>query len=421
MFLDSHNKEECVGCRACADVCPKRCIHMEEDEEGFLYPVIDKNECIKCNLCKNVCPIKFNDYCKIEDQTAWVGLHRDSEICFQSSSGGAFTAISEILIDRGYRVYGVKWGDNFKVIHDAADTKQECAQFRKSKYVFSDTNHCYNRICDELREHKKILFTGTPCQCAALYKFLAIRKVDKTNLLIVDIICHGAPNQKLFDKYIGESQIGVFEFRFKNKIPFCGTVNSRSAQVIYLDGTQKIIHAKNDPFMKGYYSRLFYRPSCAKCHFACIERCSDITIGDAWGIEAVYPQYDALSGVSLLLMNSSKGAALLNDIKSQMDIKTVDVQWAQNANAQLNRPTQMHKGRSIFFEQLKYGSFQKAVEKAMRVPLWRKCIRRVRALIGGDEKLFCTHLDCPLNTSGYCTVKSKNQSTDVNTRVEDTM
>ena len=340
------NKADCTGCRACVEVCPKKCISLIKDEECFLYPHVDESLCIGCHRCEKVCPQKNSEYSTIEE--ALVGIHSKDEV-FKSASGGAFWAICEILIPRGYVVAGVKWTDSLNVVHDIAYTLEEAQAFRKSKYVLSNTNGVFSKVKALLKEGRKVMFTGTPCQVAACKKFIG----KNDDLLLVDLVCHGAPNQEIFNKeitYLEQKHNGKLEsFCFKQKKPVNGKINSRSANYI-IDGKEYVVDRGSDPFLKGYYTRLFYRPSCGTCHFAKPERVSDITIGDAWGVEECYPEFDDLSGTSLLLFNSSKGIELKSELTAVMRLKPVDVQWAIEANQQLKVPTHMHNNRDKFFE-----------------------------------------------------------------------
>ena len=411
------NYNECYGCRACYEICPFNCISMVENAEGFVYPIVDSSKCIECHLCEKTCPQNYSFNSWNFKQQAYVGKHESNDVCFNSSSGGAFTALYEIAIREKYVVYGVKWGLDFKVQHDRASNEDECKTFRKSKYILSDTNGCFQKISNDLTSGQKVLFSGSPCQCAALHMYLKAKKISDNNLIIVDIVCHGAPCQKVFNKYLNELQPynkSIFEFRFKNKIEYCGQVNSRTAQVIFGDGKTIILDSKTDPFMKGYYGRLFYRVSCGSCKFARIERPSDITLGDAWHIEDIYSDLDSLSGVSLILSNSQKGEKFISEIFDVMHLRKVDVEWAHKANAQLNSPTIMHKNRNIFFKELDIAGFEKAVAIAMNVPFRNKVMTRMksfamRLFLGGGRGNIrfqvCLHKDCVLWNNGFCSVR----------------
>lgn len=351
-------KSECTGCRACVEICPKHCITMVADEEHFVYPVIDESICIDCHRCEKVCPLKECEFNEI--QTAEVGVHSKEEV-FRSASGGAFWALCQILIPLGYAVAGVKWTDNFHVVHDIAYTLYDAQSFRKSKYVMPDTNGIFLKIKNLLQKGEKVMFTGSPCQVAACKKIIGSHE----NLLLVDLVCHGAPNQDVFNKYIEyleKKHCGNLElFEFRQKTPINGVVNSRSARYI-INGHEWIVGINNDPFLKGYYSRLFYRPSCATCHFASPHRVGDITIADAWGCNAIYPDLNDLTGASLILYNSSKGLNLKELLNVHMNLKSVDVQWAIDSNQQLKNPTLFHKNRVKFFNKMNKQNFGNNVD-----------------------------------------------------------
>lgn len=394
MYLKTTDKKQCYGCKVCAEICPQKCITFKEDTEHFLYPVINKEKCVNCGLCVKVCPFDNKKFCKKEDIRAYAGKYDSEDVLAKSSSGGAFTAIYKILINKGYTVFGVRWTEEYKVIHDSAITEEQCESFRKSKYVLSDTNHFFDKIKNILLEGGKVLFTGTPCQCAALNAFLKLKRISFENIIIIDLICHGAPSQYIFDKYINE-KIDVsksrYKYQFKNKIPYGGKVNSRTATLTDENGNIQILTTKNDPFLKGYYGRLFYRPSCSKCDFAVPERVSDMTIGDAWHIEDLYPEWDSLAGISLILVNSGKGKKLLEEILSSnmMELKQIEYEWAISSNSQLREPTQVHTKREKFFELLDSNSFSNTVNKLIKIPLYKKIYRVVKQfLISSLKALF---------------------------------
>ena len=381
MYLKSGIEKECCGCKACMDICPQKCIVMKENSEGFLYPNIDKSKCIQCNLCNKVCP---NEYMKSEPlrkaKEGYVGVHRNCEISYSSSSGGAFSALCEAAFEENYIVYGARWDENYRVCHDMAKTFEDSKMFRKSKYILSDMNHCYESIAKQLKSDYSVLFSGTPCQCAAIKHYIRCKNIPTEKLVLVDIVCHGAPAQKIFDKYldeIGRTKIKAFSFRYKaNK----GRVNTRTAQLLYKNGTQKILDVHNDAFMKGYYGRLFYRSSCAYCKFARIERVSDITLGDAWHVENIYQEWNSEKGVSMILINTDKGKSIFEKFKKYMTLKPIEIDWAEQSNMQLRKPTEMHPGRDTFFYYYKKIGVKRAVNKAMHNSIWKKLYNRIKQM-----------------------------------------
>lgn len=375
MYLLSEKQTSCMGCGACVDICPKKCISMIEDKEGFLYPKVLRDVCIECHLCEKVCPINYSVDQVSKEEVVKVGIHRNEKIIKKSSSGGAFTAIMKTVLEKGYEIWGVKFDENWKVVHDLGGTLKECESFQKSKYILSDTNHCFSKIEKQLKSGQKILFSGTPCQCAALKNYLNLKRTNQDGLVVIDIICHGAPNQGIFNAYIEEQEkiekAQILSYEFRNKEPIRNEINSRSARIQFSNGTNKIVTFANDPFLKGYYTRLFYRPSCGQCKFAQPNRVSDLTIGDAWGVEKIYSDLNPLIGVSLLIANSSKGVRLLECIENDFELCSATKEWAIKANAQLRKPTEMHKGRKKFFKLYKKG-FSKAVRKSAKKSLIRK-------------------------------------------------
>ena len=413
MFLRTNDKMECCGCKVCAEICPSHCISFQEDKEHFLYPVIDSTKCMECKLCEKVCPIKNESVRKQENIEVWAGKFLSEEVLFHSSSGGAFTAIYKTLLNKEYAIFGVRWAEQYKVIHDVAKNETLCENFRKSKYVLSDTNHCFSKVSEMLLRNEKVCFTGTPCQCTALLSFLKAKRVNCDNLMVIDIICHGAPNQYIFDRYISEKvndSTKEYQFRFKNKIPYCGKVNSRTASLTDIEGNTEVLTARNDPFLRGYYGRLFYRPYCSMCEFASPERVSDITIGDAWHIENVYSDWNSLEGVSLLLINSEKGNKLLKEIQNNnmMLLRKMDIDWAVKNNAQLREPTIMNPKRDKFFELLECNQFEDAVNRSMASPIYKKILRKIKHyFLGGGRtnSQYKCQIECIYNDNGKCILK----------------
>lgn len=367
------NNKACCGCRACEEICPKDAISMIEDTETFIYPTINKSLCINCNLCEKVCPLNFKDFISYSDVRAYVGTYRSKEVIYESSSGGAFTAIYETLIDKGYIVYGVRYDENLKVIHDSARTFEECKSFRKSKYVQSNTNGCFEKIASDLKSGSKVLFSGVSCQCAALDSYLKTKRIDSDNLITVNLLCHGVPSQRMFDEYKKEEEEEeasmFFQFRFKNKMAQESLVNSRTAYAEFKNGHHYIRTIADDAFLRGYYKRLFYRPACAVCPFTRKERITDFTIADAWGIEKIYKEYNTLEGVSLLLLNTKKAFDNFDKIQEKMELREVSAEWALNSQGLFSKPTTMHPNRDKFFNLRRKVGFKKAVFKVVPITL----------------------------------------------------
>ena len=310
-----------------------------------------------------------------------VGTYCSGEVIENSSSGGAFTALFEFAIEHGYYVVGVKYGPHLTVIHDIAKTIDECMAFRKSKYIMSDVNDCYKKIAQLLLRDNKVLFSGTPCQCAALSLYLKCKKVNLENLIIVDLICHGVANQKIFNSYLEElekrKKDSIEKYSFKNKKAIKGKINSRSAEILYKSGKCELVTMDHDPFLRGYYARLFYRRSCEECRFARPDRVSDITIGDAWGIEKINPKFDPMKGVSLIIANNNQGKIIVGALSSKMDLESVTLQWAIENNTQLREASRVNNNRAKFFDLWKSEGFTNSVFSCTKQSFVKKWIAKV--------------------------------------------
>lgn len=369
MTIKEFNKE-CCGCGACVDICPKNAISLSQDKETFLYPIIDRKKCVDCGLCEKACPLNFSCFQNCNSVKSYVGTYKSKNVIYDSSSGGAFTAIYQTFIKLGYIVYGVQFSEQLKVVHGKAFSEKECEKFRKSKYIQSNTVGCFKSIEKDLCSGNRVLFSGVSCQCAALVSYLDAKNISKENLVTVNLLCHGVPSQAIFDKYLEEERKEegaiVYQYKFRNKEPKRDKVNSRTALIEFSNGNKYIRTMDNDPFLRGYYTRLFYRPSCETCHFTCKERLTDFTIADAWNIEKIKPNYRPVEGVSLILFNTEKARSTFNSIEEIMDLEEVSSEWALTSQRLFRAPTDMHKNRDQFFELWQKIGFKKAVFKCTK-------------------------------------------------------
>ena len=382
MFLISGTESECCGCGACVEVCPTNCISFAENNETFLFPKIDLSKCVSCKKCENVCPFNKPRENKIAPKSIFFGVHKNKETVFKSSSGGAFSSVGKILLKDGYTVCGVKW-NGLKVVNSFADNEKDFEKFRKSKYILSDTNRCFSKIKNMLSQGEKVLFVSTPCQVEALKNFLT---KPSENLFTIDLVCHGGPGQKLFDIYIEETEKThknkIKEYSFRNKEPLKGRINTRSAKITFENGKEIITDAKKDPFLRAYYSRLFFRKSCLKCPFANLNRPGDITLGDGWGAEKTDNRLNPETGVSLIIINSDKGEKLLERIykEGNMELFPISESEATAGNSALLHPTPRHRNREKFFENLKKG-FYPSVKKYSKSPFFKRLYTKATRII----------------------------------------
>lgn len=317
-------KEYCCGCTACENICPKNAIIMNTDETGFWYPQIDSEKCVDCGLCKKVCQFGKK---KIEDANNDINCyalkHKDLSVIKQSRSAGAFTALTDYVIANGGVVYGVVLDADMTVRHHRAENIEQRNRFRESKYVQSNLTGIFKAVLNDLKNGKNVLFSGTGCQCDGLRAFLALKKIETSNLLLVDIVCHGVPSPKIFSEYIKwnekkyNSTVIEFKFRDKNKYSWGEGIEKltfQNGKVIYQD------------YFTDYFFENFIRFSCYECKYTTPYRNSDITLADFWGSEKTCPEFtDYKNGCSLVLVHSEKGRRIFNLTKNDVLMKEISV------------------------------------------------------------------------------------------------
>ena len=346
------NKKECCGCTACMHVCPVKCIVMQEDEEGFLYPAVEKEKCIHCHKCKKVCPVLNSENQNTKTQ-AFVGYSRNEEIRKQSSSGGVFSVIAEWILEQDGVVFGAAFDENFEVHHISVESKEELAKLRGSKYVQSRLENVYPEVKQYLEMKRKVLFTGTACQIAGLRKYL---DKEYESLYTVDVLCHGVPSPKIWRMYLEEMKrqhnalIEKVEFRNKET----GWKNY-SMNILFSDMQRYCVHFFEDKFMSMFLDNIDLRLSCYECHFKDFPRISDMTIGDSWGIEKYMPDMDNDTGTSIILIHSLKSGIILDAIKKKLIVREARLDEVLPSTADSRRSVEMHPNRKKFWEGVRKG------------------------------------------------------------------
>ncbi len=317
-------KKACYGCYACAEVCPTNSITMVEDREGFPYPVVNETTCIDCRECRRSC-IRLKNMNVVEGTYPWVraGKNQDEAIRMGGSSSGAiFPALCKEAIEkRNGVVFGVAYDENMNVVSMRADTLKETEKFRGSKYAKSQFAHQFPVIRELLKEGRFVLYTGVPCECAALRSYL---KQDYDNLVIQEILCHCGPSQKVFKGYIKylEEEHGskVVDYVFRDKTTGWGA-NDFTTVVTFENGKVLSFPGKEDNYYRAFSNDYLCRPSCASCQFVGKYRVGDITVGDYWGIQDVFPELHDNKGVSLILLNTKKGEEFFKCIEPDLVVE----------------------------------------------------------------------------------------------------
>ena len=330
---DKHN---CCGCEACVQICPKHCITFDEDSEGFRYPSVNPTVCIECGLCEIVCPVRHQPDEK-DPLTTYAAKNRNEEELLHSSSGGIFILLAKEVLRQGGVVFGAKFNEKWEVIHDYAETEEDVKFFMGSKYVQSRIGNTFNKCLFFLKQGRKVLFSGTPCQIAGLKRYL---RKEYDNLLTVDVICHGVPSPKVWRKYIKEINENALQGENTDSSPIISSLSKRVTRLqgndlkitgitfrdkrlgwekysftlnlteTSIDGKKKDVEFSQvfteNPYMKLFLNNLTLRPSCYKCPAKGGKSQSDITIADFWGVKKSHPELHDSRGVGLLLINSEK-------------------------------------------------------------------------------------------------------------------
>ena len=314
-------KKNCCGCSACVNSCPKKCIAMKPDSEGFWYPVTDENLCIDCKKCERVCPV-LNGHKADNQPKAYLVRNRNAALRKSSSSGGFFPAAAEFVIEQGGCVFGAGYDEKFNVRHSFIESMDDITKFNRSKYVQSFIGNTYKQTKDFLENGRTVLFTGTPCQIEGLLTFLG-KNYD--NLYTMDIICKGVPSPKFWRKYlkwhIKRSKKEIKEVRFREKTYGYGSTTMR---VVYADGSEYDEPYDVDPMLQFYSKEMISRPSCYNCRFKGKHRRSSFTAGDYWYVSGAAPEMDDNIGVTQVLVNNAKAAAAFEQIRKRLDVAELD-------------------------------------------------------------------------------------------------
>lgn len=343
------DKQNCCGCAACAQACPKQCIAMCEDGEGFLYPKADAGLCIDCGLCERVCP-ELHPGDERTPQQVLAAVNNDEDVRMRSSSGGVFHCVASKVIAEGGVVFGARFDEDWQVAIDYAETPEGIRAFMGSKYVQARTGTAFRDATKFLQAGRKVLFSGTPCQIAGLRNYL---QKDYGNLLTVDFVCHGTPSPKVWRLYLDEvvregQRISSVEFRNKKKgwKKFCFNLRFNEAD----ETVSMLSPAGRNHYMRAFLQDVILRPSCYACKAKAGRSHSDLTIADFWGIQKVFPDMDDDKGTSMVFVNTPKGAEAIDC--GSMKVRGTDYETVRPLNAAFWRSPAPHPKRAEFFSRL---------------------------------------------------------------------
>lgn len=375
-MIDRVDKKYCTGCEACVNICPKNCINMRSDIEGFNYPIVDKSKCIYCNKCINSCPILCKNKIK-NDASAYACFNKEDAIRKESTSGGIFTLISSHIIKNNGIVFGARFNNSFNVEHSYVEKIEELKLFRGSKYVQSKIGNSFIDIKSFLEKGKNVLFSGTPCQVAGLKTFL---KKDYENLICIDIVCHGVPSPLVWNKYKNEISKGktISNISFRDKTygwrDYCFKMD-------FEDGTNYLQRRVENRYIIGFIEDIYLRKSCYNCKFKSLHRQSDLTLADFWGIENINRNMDDENGVSLVIVNSQKGKKILDIIEDNIEIKKVELNEAISYNTSAIKSANYTPRRDYFFNKIDRFKFDKLVDKTIKGSLFLRVRVKVKNIV----------------------------------------
>lgn len=370
--------DRCTGCSACASACPKKCIKMESDRNGFLYPVIDDAACVNCGKCAITCPL-ITHLQKPDDNEAYAAKNKDDSTRITSSSGGLFTLFAEEVLSHGGVVFGAAFDDKYAVGHCYVERIEELGKFKSSKYVQSSIGDCFTQAKDFLKEGRTVLFTGTPCQIGGLLGYL---KKPYANLFTQDVVCHGVPSPGIWSEYLnyvrteyGKDIVGI---SFKNKEngwknPFI--------KIQFKNQKPYFRRISEDLYLQLFQNNLSLRESCYNCSFKGKNHFADFTLADFWGIETVLPEWDDNTGVSLLIINSEKGMNLFERIKENVVYEKVNLPDSVAKNTCYDYSVAKPDRRNDFLNDFKNLSFETTARKFCKTKLISRIKKKIKTLI----------------------------------------
>lgn len=372
MNIEIVKSDQCTGCFACASVCPKKCIKLSVDSEGFSVPQIEKDQCIECGKCVKSCPA-YNEMELLDPIEVYAATGKNEKEIIRSSSGGAFYLFAKYIVtkEKGY-VCGAILDEKLELEHCITDSIEGIIQMQGSKYIQSNIKDCIPRIIDLCKNGKKVLFCGTPCQVAAVKQVIS---KGKENLYTVDLVCHGVPSARKFSEYIkkayGNTRYDEFSFRQRNR--YVLTTFSYSWK-----GAKNRIFAFADPFFQAFLDGYNYRESCYSCRYAKSRRVGDITIADCANAKA----YIDLTGkpVSTIAINTLQGKRIWDNVKESTEYVRADYEREVKMNKQLHASVERTKFRDSFYVdlqelsveemKLKYCPKQKFKEQVKHFLIW---------------------------------------------------
>jgi len=396
--------EECCGCSACMDICPQNAITMKEDKWGYIYPHIDEHICTNCGACINICAYKKSNTGK-ESFIGYAAVSADEEILLHSASGGIFYSIAYEFVKNGGIVYGCMMDKNnngFETKHCRVTNVEELVYLQGSKYVQSRMDGIYQLILNDLKNGKRVLFSGTPCQIAQVNQYIGNRWKDE--LFTIDMICHGVPNERILNSYISflerKRKKKIKKIVFRDKAfgwNLCGS--------ILYEGVEKkeMLHSIMSSYYSLFLGGFIYRENCYSCKYACVKRVGDITIGDYWGVQqdGIADKIDIKKGISCVLINTDKGDYCFDKYGEKILKFPTKIENIVGGNKQLQSPSLKNEEKEHILDMLFNEGYEKVDawymkslgSKRFLYKIWFHCPERIKKGIKNIRNFYISFFD----------------------------
>jgi len=384
----SKTEEECCGCGACASICPCNAVVLKSDKEGFFYPHISEDKCVGCNLCIKVCAFKQKDRNDSEStiKQQYAIKYKRQDLRKNSQAGGSFAALAVSLFERykNVAVYGAAFYEVYKVAHTRIKSADDLEKLQGSKYIQSELQGVYFSVEEDLNNGYTVMFAGTPCQVHAVKKYLDVKKINQTNLYLMDFICEGVGSPYTWYEYMK-----LIERRYKGKIKKVifrdkrlGWINHY--ETIQLENKKYTIASRR--WTNLFYDKLFFRKSCHNCKYTSLNRESDITVSWFGNVKKYYPDFYDSDGVSGIMVNSVKGENWMNWTK--LDMEYIPVTMQDLMQKQLAHPIEVSPQREAFWKDFDKMGVWKTMKKYDTATYKNKIKRKVKNLMQSEWKWF---------------------------------
>lgn len=378
--------EKCMGCYACLDVCQFGAIKMVQNRQGFYYPEIDEKACTDCSACEKKCPALTETgvplgNCSFTDgkPSAYAVKCLDENVRFGSASGGVFPVIAKQFLSEGGIVFGAGFTDNWMIRHTFIAEESDVPHLQSSKYAQSNMTGIYKQVKECLAAGKNVLFTGTPCQIAALHNFLGGRRPE--GLTVIDLFCHGISSPGLFERYLKET---IPEDEMIHSVSFRHKEHGWEKYNMRIEYGSNKVYSKSfrkDPFLAAFCRKLSLRESCYRCNAKGFPRHSDLTLGDFWMVDRVFPDMNDKKGVSIVLAHTNRGKQYLSGLKDALEIREIPENAFWNIYERSGLPVSRPSCRDEFFGLSENKSIQYASAQLCKIPLKETLVIKARILM----------------------------------------